>query len=243
MRRHRSDVAGRRRVRHGSGQTDLGRSTMRSPARTGRLRRPQQEPPRQEHQLPRGPNSRPHVPQIHLRPFGRVRGGRLPLALYVHEPPRLGVGATLRGRAEADEHPLARLKLRALAFIAVFVALGTAGAAPAARAPSSAEKPAIRQAIFDDIAVNAHPRRPVITRIRVSSITLQRHRYRKFARVDLDDPTKAGPAYALLGYFVASISGWRVLDLGSSEVGCGEPAQAFGGRRRAVLRDLKLDCP
>lgn len=132
--------------------------------------------------------------------------------------------------------------MRALTFIAVFVALGTAGAAPAVRAPSTAEEAGIRQAIFDDLAANAQPRRPVITRIRVSSITLRRGRYRKFARVDLDDPTKAGYAAALLGYHVASISGWKVLDLGSSQVGCSVPAKDFGGRKRAVLHDLELDC-
>ena len=132
--------------------------------------------------------------------------------------------------------------MRALAVIAVFLIVAVAGAAPAARAPNAVEKAAIRQAIFDDIAAHANPRRPVITRIRVSSITLPTPRYRKFARVDLDDP-RAGPADALLGYYVASISGWRVLDLGSAEVGCGEPAQIFHGRKRAVMRDLDLDCP
>jgi hypothetical protein len=111
-----------------------------------------------------------------------------------------------------------------------------------ARGTSTAEKAAIRQAIFDDLAAHALPRRPVITRIRVSSITLRRRRYRKFARVDLNDPTRAGYAAALLGYYGASISGWKVLDLGSSQVGCTVPAQIFGGRKRAVLHDLKLDC-
>jgi hypothetical protein len=121
-------------------------------------------------------------------------------------------------------------------------------AAAAVRSPGKAEDAAIRQAIFDDLTANALARRPVITRIRVSSIApparaTGTHRYRKFARVDLDDPTRAGAAAALLGYYVASISGWRVLDLGSSEVGCGVPAQVFHGRKRAVMRDLKLDCP
>lgn len=132
--------------------------------------------------------------------------------------------------------------MRALTFIAVFVAFGAAGAAPAARAPSIAEKAAIRQAIFDDLAAHTLARQPVITRIRVSSIMLRRHRYRKFARVDLNDP-RGGYAAALLGYYVASISGWKVLDLGSAQVGCSVPAKVFGGRKRAVLHDLKLDCP
>jgi hypothetical protein len=181
------------------------------------------------------------VPQIHLRPFRRVRRGRSQLALHLDEPGRLGVGSALRLRTQADEHRLARL-MRAVALVAAFVALGTTGAAPAERAPRTAEEAAIRQAIFDDLAANAHPRRPVITRIRVSSITLRRHRYRKFARVDLNDPTRAGFAAALLGYHVASISGWKVLDLGSSQVGCSVSAKVFGGRRRAVLHDLELDC-
>jgi hypothetical protein len=131
---------------------------------------------------------------------------------------------------------------------AFFPGRGTTSSAAAVRAPGTAEEAAIRQAIFDDLAASALARRPVITRIRVSSITLPAkatgtRRYRKFARVDLDDPPRAGVAAALLGYYVASVSGWRVLDLGSSEVGCSVPARAFGGRKRAVMRDLKLDCP
>ena len=105
-----------------------------------------------------------------------------------------------------------------------------------ARGTGAAVKAAVRQAIFDDLVAHAHPQRPVITRIRVSSITLRRRRYRKFARVDLDDPTRAGVAAALLGYHVASISGWKVLDLGSSEVGCSVPATAFRGRKRRAAR-------
>ena len=71
----------------------------------------------------------------------------------------------------------------------------------AVHSPSTAEEAGIRQAIFDYVAANALARRPVITRMRVSSITLQakatgRHRYRKFARVDLNDP-RAGYAAAL----------------------------------------------
>ena len=118
----------------------------------------------------------------------------------------------------------------------------------AARAPSGAERAAIRQAIFDDIAANAKPARPLITHIRVSSITLGArptgpHRYRKFARVDLMDRSRAGYAGALLGYYVASIPGWKVLDLGSVEVGCTPHPNVFQGKQRAILRDLKLDCP
>jgi hypothetical protein len=93
------------------------------------------------------------------------------------------------------------------------------------------------------VAVTGRPARPVITRIRVSSVTLPAgpSRYRKFARVDLTDP-RAGYAGALLGYYVISISGWKVLDLGSSEVGCSVPAKLFGDRKSAILLDLELEC-
>lgn len=131
----------------------------------------------------------------------------------------------------------------ALAGLGCLVAVAP-GASAAARPPSNVERAAIRQAIFDDITANEKPTRPVITRIRISSVTLPatpKH-YTKFARVDLRDPT-AGYAAALLGYYVASIPGWKVLDLGSSEVGCAPRPNVFQGKQRAILSDLKLDCP
>jgi hypothetical protein len=119
-------------------------------------------------------------------------------------------------------------------------------AAIAARRPTAVERAGIRQALFDDIRAHPGPAHPLITRISVSTVRLggtgRSNRYSKFARADLSDP-RAGYAAALLGYYVSSISGWRVLDLGSSEVGCSVPPKAFRGRKRAVLRDLKLDCP
>jgi hypothetical protein len=132
----------------------------------------------------------------------------------------------------------------ALCSIAIFVVAGTAGATRAARAPSTLDNAAIRQAIFDYVAANTLARRPVITRIRVSSITLPakatgRRRYRKFARVDLYDP-RAGAAAALLGYYVASISGWRVLAFGSARVGCTPRPRVFQGKQNAILLDLNL---
>jgi hypothetical protein len=130
--------------------------------------------------------------------------------------------------------------------IALLVAVGAAGATQAARSPSAAEKAGIRQAIFDYIAANTLARRPVITRMRVSAITLNARptgprRYRKFARVDLNDP-RAGYAAALLGYYVASISGWRVLGFGSARVGCTPQPRVFQGRQNAILLDLRLGC-
>jgi hypothetical protein len=116
----------------------------------------------------------------------------------------------------------------------------------AARKPTAVEQAGIRQALFDDIRAHPGPVHPVVTRISVSTVRLggtgRRTRYRKFARADLSDP-RGGFAAALLGYEVSSISGWRGLDLGSSEVGCSVLAKVFRGRKRAVLRDLKLDCP
>jgi hypothetical protein len=116
----------------------------------------------------------------------------------------------------------------------------------AARKPTAVERAGIRQALFDDIRAHPGPTHPLITRISVSTVRLggtgRSSRYSKFARADLSDP-RAGVAAVLLGYYVSSISGWRVLDLGSSEVGCSVPPNAFRGRKRAVLRDLGLDCP
>jgi hypothetical protein len=139
----------------------------------------------------------------------------------------------------------AKLAIEGAATAALVVVL-TAGAGTAARKPAAGERAAIQQALFDDLHAHALPARPVITRISVSTVrpsgSAGRNDYAKFARADLYDP-RAGAAAVLLGYYVASISGWRVLDLGSSEVGCSVPAKVFRGRKRAVMRDLKLDCP
>lgn len=116
----------------------------------------------------------------------------------------------------------------------------------AARNPTVAERAGIQQALFDDVRAHAKPARPVITAISVSTVrpggASAKNRYSKFARANLSDP-RAGFAAALLGYYVVSISGWRVLGLGSSEVGCSIPPKTCGGRKSAILRDLKLDCP
>jgi hypothetical protein len=60
-------------------------------------------------QLQHRPQARTRLPQIHVWPLGRVRGGRLPMALHVDEPTRFEIAATMRGRAKVHEHPLARL--------------------------------------------------------------------------------------------------------------------------------------
>ena len=139
-----------------------------------------------------------------------------------------------------------RLKRASVCALAGLLLAIAAGAATAARNPTIAERASIRQALFDDVLAHRRPAHPVITGITVSTIrppgAIMRNRYSKFARLNLSDP-QAGFAAALLGYYVASISGWRVLDLGSSEVGCTVPSTVFRGRKRAIMRDLKLKCP
>jgi hypothetical protein len=139
-----------------------------------------------------------------------------------------------------------RLKWASVCAVTGSLLAVAAGAAIAARNPTIGERAGIQQALFDDVRAHRRPAHPVITRITVSTIrpagATMRNRYSKFARLNLSDP-QAGFAAALLGYYVASISGWRVLDLGSSEVGCAVPSTVFRGRKRAIMRDLKLQCP
>ena len=175
------------------------------------------------------------------------------MAVHVDAPAGLEVRATLHLRPEVDEHPLARLKPSSLTrararlcAVAGSLLIVLPAGAIAARNPTVSERASIQQALFDDVRAHRGPANPVITRITVSTVrpagATRRNRYSKFARADLSDP-KAGFAAALLGYYVASISGWRVLDLGSSEVGCTVPPKVFRGRKRAILRDLRLRCP
>lgn len=131
----------------------------------------------------------------------------------------------------------------------VVLALIFASATVAARNPIATERSAIQQAIFDFVATNAKVKDPRILAIRVSTRIPPPPRdrtvrfYSSFARIDLDDPS-GGLTYALVGYFVTGrLSGWRVLDLGSAEVGCFLPAAVFRGEKRAVLRDLRMSCP
>ena len=135
--------------------------------------------------------------------------------------------------------------------LGLFVAIAFLGAlipdaASGARNPTAGERAGIQQAIFDHFT-KAQPTHPVITGIKLStkvaggSLT---NYYRKFARVNLFDAGGAGgPAYALLGYYVTRLSGWRMLSLGSAAVGCEVAPKIFRGRKRAILHDLKMGCP
>lgn len=132
----------------------------------------------------------------------------------------------------------------AVASLAIFA---VADAAVAARAPTAFERGGIKQAVFDYFSAKKQVTHPTITTTRVSTHAAQprptnRTRYyRSFARVDLVDRT-AGSATAVLGYYVAPLSGWRVLSLGTAAVGCLLSPAIFRGHKAAVLRDLKLDC-
>jgi hypothetical protein len=142
---------------------------------------------------------------------------------------------------------------RLLALVALTTAaliLACAAVAQAARKPTARERGAIEQAIFDDyLRSHISTAHAVIKAIRISTHAAPRPRghatgyYSAFARVDLFDSRASGPGYALLGYRVGSLPGWRVLDLGSAAVGCGVPATNFRGHKAAVFRDLKLRCP
>jgi hypothetical protein len=140
---------------------------------------------------------------------------------------------------------LALLALASTGLILTFVTVGQA-----ARKPTLRERAAIEQAIFDDyLHSKTSAAHAVITAIRVSTRAAPRPRgkakgyYDAFARVDLFDSAASGPGTAILGYRVERLPGWRVLDLGSVEVGCQLSASIFRGRRGAVLRDLDFDCP
>ncbi|MGD0712878.1 MAG: hypothetical protein ABSB24_01660 [Gaiellaceae bacterium] len=122
---------------------------------------------------------------------------------------------------------------------------GCGGHASSTRPPTPLERAALQQAIFDYVVAHTDAVNPSITRIRVSSVPIGSRSaasYTAFARVDLMDPS-AGYAGALLGYRrKGEIPGWRVLDLGSDEVGCSLGPAVFGSHKQAVLRSLGLGC-
>ena len=127
-------------------------------------------------------------------------------------------------------------------------ALAACGGVLAARAPTALERAGIGQAISDFFHAPGQVAHPVIRVIRVTTAAAPPPRnqasgyYSKFAAVSLYDE-KGGGAGALLGYYVAPLSGWRVLGLGTAFVGCRVPASLFRGRKAAVLHDLGFKCP
>jgi hypothetical protein len=139
-----------------------------------------------------------------------------------------------------------RALTNATAAVAVATAVsGCGGHNASSRRPTRVERAAIQQAIFDYVAAQTGARNPSITQIRVSPISTGspgNARYAAFARADLSDQS-AGYAAALLGYHRALLSGWRVLDLGSAEVGCDLGPAVYGTRKHAVLLALALGCP
>jgi hypothetical protein len=129
----------------------------------------------------------------------------------------------------------AETALLSIALLALSVAT-----AESARPPTARESGGLHQALFDYFATR--PADPEITKIRVATARPGRGSpFRTLARVDLRE-RRAGVATALLGYVKAKPPGWRVLTVGSSEVGCRLTERIFGGRKRFVLVDLRLTC-
>lgn len=135
--------------------------------------------------------------------------------------------------------------MRAGVAVAFAAAVAGCGGHPSAtRPPTALERAALTQAIFDSLP-RTEAADPSIARIRVTTVPSDSRGaapYTEFARVDLTDP-KVGDAMSLLGYRQARVSGWRLLDLGSADVGCSFGPGVFGSHKQVVLHDLGLDCP
>jgi len=118
------------------------------------------------------------------------------------------------------------------------------GHSSTSRPPTPTERAALQQAAYDFVTAKTDARNPQIVRMRVASVPLGSpgaSPYAAFALVQLSDPD-AGYAVALLGYRKRQLSGWRVLALGSMQVGCGLGRNVFGSHGPAVRRALGLPC-
>jgi hypothetical protein len=110
------------------------------------------------------------------------------------------------------------------------LALG-AGLASASRAPNAAERPAIVKAVKTSKLTAAVPR-IVVSAIRVSTVSTPGRRY---GRVKVSG-RPAGAVDTATGVVRRMRGHWRLIDLGTADVGChsGVPAR--------VRADLKLAC-
>jgi len=141
------------------------------------------------------------------------------------------------------------IRVTFVATVSVLLIATCVDVAQAVRAPTPRERGALQQAVFDYLRTDTRAVHPVIIGMRISTRAAPRPRgkatgyYGAFARVDIDDNRASGLGYLILGHFVAPLSGWRVLDLGSAAVGCGISPKIFRGHKAAVFRDLKLACP
>jgi hypothetical protein len=125
-----------------------------------------------------------------------------------------------------------------------------ASGASATRKPTPAERAALTQAVFDVLpsveATSAIPGTKV-SGVSVSTKSPKfpaatKFYYRTFAAVSVDN-ARVGGAVLLFGFYVARISGWKLLSgPGSSGVGCDVSDAIFHGFKAIVLRDLGLYC-
>jgi hypothetical protein len=76
----------------------------------------------------------------------------------------------------------------------------------------------------------------------LQEVSTERPGASRFAVADVSGRDRLGavtPITALVG-FSRRFATWVLIDFGSSDVGCQESQQFFGGRRAAILRDLGL---
>ena len=117
--------------------------------------------------------------------------------------------------------------ITALASVASCVAVAAASSAiDADRAPSKSEAKAIRAAVYAHVrcCIDVPVERVAIARLRIAT------RDERYARADLTSPG-LNPLVVVLR---ASRNGWKALNRGTADVGCGLP--------RKVRVDLRLRC-
>lgn len=139
--------------------------------------------------------------------------------------------------------------LLALAGIALAAVLAASDVAFASRPPTSSERSAIRQALFDHFFASKF--NVFLYPIRVSTVKVPPRGIlplQNYAVVTIEGTDSAGASIgtvtALLGRFVKPTpGGWRMRALGSSDVGCARgradwPEPWYG----RMLTDLRLTC-
>jgi hypothetical protein len=138
-----------------------------------------------------------------------------------------------------------------LAIAACAAGLLFVSSANASRKPTSVERASLQQAVFDVLPKVAAPSALKGT-LRLSYLVSTRGArfpsgakfyYRTFASVSVFNP-RVGGAVMLFGYYIGSVSGWRLLSgPGSESVGCDVSETIFHGYKQTVLKDLHLACP
>jgi hypothetical protein len=117
----------------------------------------------------------------------------------------------------------------AMSIAAVAIVLGGAGSAIAARGPTSAERATVVRTVKNSRLLAALPRDAIaVTAVRISTVRVPG---RVYARAKIFDDRKAHPDRAT-GVLRRLRGHWRLLDLGTADVGC----HAVPARVRADLR-------